>query len=236
MRCSHPRVGPVIGPLACLLIYAACAARNSGSAPFVAQPPAADAGPASALAATSPNDAAAPSASAGLDGAPARATAGSHQAQTWPSAERTAFGAAVEKAVPAVIKFAPASGREAAIAAGDVLTALADAVEALPDPNGRAREHLIEIRFEAKRLRRSDRMAFSLPKWIKLGLVAAIDSLQALAPGSEAARYWFAMARQAQQAVNAGSSMAFQHSALQDAMRTTISAFVVVGQAGAVCH
>jgi hypothetical protein len=95
--------------------------------------------------------------------------AGDAQAPGWAADERNAFSAAVDRALPAVLQFAPATGREAAVAAADVLSALADAMESIPDPKGRVREQLVEVRFEAKRLRRSDRMPFSLPKWIKLG-------------------------------------------------------------------
>lgn len=67
-------------------------------------------------------------------------------------------------------------------------------------------------------------------------LAAAVDGLETLTPASPTTRYWLAIARQAQHAVDASSSMAFQHGRLQDAMRATISAFMVVGQGLDVCR
>jgi hypothetical protein len=206
----------------CVLLWCACAARNSASSPLTTASPASDAGP--------PPSAAEPATAAEVSRPDAK------QAPIWLPGERTAFSAAVEKSLPAASKLAHTSGRDAAVAAGHVLDALGDAVESIPDAKRKSREELVELRFEAKRLHRSDRLAFGVPKWIKLGLAAAVDSLEAQAPANETTRFWLATARQAQQRIDAGSSMTFQRAAVQDAVRTTITAFVVVGQGLEVCR
>ena len=150
--------------------------------------------------------------------------------------DRNRFSAAVDKSLPAAQSVARLSGREAAVAAGNLLAALADAVETIPDAKKLAGDHIVEVRFEAKRLQRSDRLAFGVSKWIRLGLASAIDALEAATPVSDTARFWIRLARQTQEAIDVGTTTTFQRAVIQDAIRTTITAFVVVGQGLDVCH
>jgi hypothetical protein len=147
----------------------------------------------------------------------------------------TAFLAALEKAQAASRDLARASGHEAAVAAGDVLSMLAHALTALPDPDHLASKDVTEVQFQAKRLRRSDRFAYSLPKWIQEGLGAALAGLEKLIPTSDSSRFWIGAARQAQKSVDANAGLPFQRAPVQDAVRTTIDAFIVVGQGLCVC-
>jgi hypothetical protein len=109
--------------------------------------------------------------------------------------DRTAFAKAVEKALPATRRFAESSRHEAAVAAGAVIAALGRAIETLPDPNNSARDKIAEVRFEAERLRRSDRLSFSVPKWMTLGLAAALDALDILTPPDDTKSFWISMAQ-----------------------------------------
>jgi hypothetical protein len=139
-------------------------------------------------------------------------------------------------ALPAVRRFAQASRQDAAVAAGEVLAALERALETLPDATQRVRDKLSEVHFESERLRRSDRMSFGIPKWLKLGLAAAVDALETLTPPAEARTYWIELARQTQGGIDADAGAAFQRAALQDALRTTTTVFVIVGQGLEVCR
>jgi hypothetical protein len=150
--------------------------------------------------------------------------------------DRDAFARAVEESLPAAQRFARASGRDAAVAAGAVLAALGHAIEVLPDPNGSARDEIAEVRFESERLRRSDRMAFSVPKWIKLGLAAALNALEVLTPPGHTKTFWIKVARQTHEAIDVTTPATFQRALLQDALRTTMTAFVIVGQGLEVCQ
>ena len=150
--------------------------------------------------------------------------------------QRTAFLAALEKAPSAAQQFARTSGHDAALAAGDVLSALADALDALPDPDRRASKDITEVRFEAKRLRRSDRLSYTLPKWIQEGLVAALDGLEKLTPANDSSRFWIASARESQKSIDTKSSLTFQRAPVQDAVRSTIDSFIVVGQGLCACR
>lgn len=150
--------------------------------------------------------------------------------------DRSAFSAAVEKVMPAAGKFARASGHDGIVAAGDLLENLAAAIETIPGSQHRARDAIAEVRFEAKRLQRSDRLAFGVAKWIKLGLASSLDGLEALVPATQTGRSWIRSARQAQDAIDVGSTSTFQRAVIQDAIRTTVTAFVIAGQGLEVCH
>ena len=148
----------------------------------------------------------------------------------------SAFSAAVEKVMPAAGKFARAPGHDGIVAAGDLLEHLADAIETIPDSRRRARDAIAEVRFEAKRLQRSDRLAFGVAKWIKLGLASSLDGIEALVPATQAGRSWIRSAREAQDAIDVTSTSTFQRAVIQDAIRTTVTAFVIAGQGLEVCR
>jgi hypothetical protein len=210
-------------------LQAACAAGTNGAA---AQRPAApaDASPPNAIGAA---DAAAPA-----EPAPSE----THAAASPPPTAETmgkasgAFTGALEKGLSAARGFAKSSGHDAAEQASIVLTALADAIESIPGASARVSEQLTEVRFEAKRLHRSDRMSFGLPRWIKEGLTAAITALEAQSPHGGCTTFWISQARSSISAIDAKSSLTFQRAPVQDALRTALDAFVVVGQGTGDCR
>lgn len=150
--------------------------------------------------------------------------------------QQTAFLGALGKVSNAAQQLARTSGHEVALAAGDVLSAMADALETLPDPDHQTSKAVTEVRFEAKRLRRSDRLSYTLPRWIKEGLVAAVDGLERLTPASDNSRFWIGAAKESHKSIDTKSSLTFQRAPVQDAVRTTIDAFFVVGQGLCVCR
>lgn len=113
---------------------------------------------------------------------------------------------------------------------------MADALETLPDSTHQAREQITEIRFEAKRLRRSEGLSFGLAKWIEEGLAAAVDGLQRVSRPSDNATYWIGAARRSLKSIDIKSSLTFQRGPVQDAVRTTIDAFIVIGQGLCACR
>jgi hypothetical protein len=143
-----------------------------------------------------------------------------------------AFSQALERAFPAARAFAKASDRAAAEQASIVLYALADALDTIPGASQRAPDQLTEVRFEAKRLHRSDRLSFSLAHWIKEGLTAATRALEALSPKDDASDFWIAQARASTEAIDAKSGLTFQQAVAQDAIRATLDAFAVHRQQG----
>jgi hypothetical protein len=82
---------------------------------------------------------------------------------------------------------------------------------------------------------RSSPRSFSLPKWIKEGLAAAVDALEAIGAATDSSRFWIDTARRAQDLIETKSSLTFQRAPVQDALRTTIDAFIVVGQGLCPC-
>ena len=105
-----------------------------------------------------------------------------------------------------------------------VLFSLAALVEALDGERDTA-DQLAEIEFEAERLRRARGASFAQAGWMRLGLVAALDALQHLAPAQQAQVPQRDAARQAAEAIPERSSLAFHHAAIQDAARATVEAF-----------
>jgi hypothetical protein len=207
----------------------ACAAGTSGAA---AQRPAA------AADASTPNRVGATDAATSSETAPTetRATAPAPPTAETLAKASGAFAGALDKGLSAARGFAKSSGHDAAEQASIVLASLADAIESIPGASGRVSEQLTEMRFEAKRLHRSDRMSFSLPRWIKEGLTAAVTALEAQSPQGGRATAWIAQARSSISAIDAKSSLAFQRAPVQDALRTTLDAFVVVGQGTGDCR
>ena len=141
-----------------------------------------------------------------------------------------AFMGALEKASPAGRELAKSSGQDAAEKASIVLYSIADAIESIPGASNRVPAQLTEVRFEAKRLHRSDRLSFSLAHWIKEGLTAALAALESLIRQSDPSAFWIAQARSSITAIDAKSGLTFQRAVVQDAVRATLDAFIAVGQ------
>jgi len=209
-------------------LQVACAAGTSGAA--AQRPAAADAG--------TPNRTGVTDAAASAEPAPNEAPAAARPPPTAETLAKAsgAFSGALEKGLSAARGFAKSSGHDAAEQASIVLASLADAIETIPGAAARVSEQLTEVRFEAKRLHRSDRMSFSLPRWIKEGLTAAATALEAQSPQRACATFWIAQARASISAIDAKSGLAFQRALVQDALRTTLDAFVVAGQREGHCR
>lgn len=147
----------------------------------------------------------------------------------------TAFSAAVQGAMAPLRTFSKASPDDAT-AAGQVLMALADAIDSLPgSAAAKVQKDVEEIRFEAKRLQRSDHFSFGNSRWIKLGLAAAGDALARMTSSGERWHYWVEAGRQAGDPIDPNASLVFQRAVLQDSMRVLVDAFIVVGQCSGVC-
>jgi hypothetical protein len=147
-----------------------------------------------------------------------------------------AFMDALEKGSSAARKLATVSGHDAAKQASIVMSALAEAIDKIPGASERVADQITELRFEAQRLDRADRMSFSLAHWIQEGLVAALKALEALSPSNEPAAFWIRQARSAARAIDENSGLAFQRAIVQDAIRATLDAFVVLGRGPAASN
>jgi hypothetical protein len=118
---------------------------------------------------------------------------------------------------------------EARVAAGEILLRFADAIQATGRIAERGIErYLAELRFQSQRLRRAESTTFGTARWIKGGLAAALDGLEATYTGNcTALEPWAQAARQSVEAIDARSALTFQRAAIQDAFRTVSDAFVV---------
>lgn len=215
---------------ACLLSWvcagvSACAGRNHASSPELAQ------GRAEANA----DSKARGCVDAGLVQSDAQAAPPASGATRLPG-ERSAISGAITRAMAPLLLFARSSGHDAAVAAADVLAALADAIETIPGRDPKVRQDVEEIRFEAKRLRRSDRLSYELPKWIEEGLAAAVDALDRIVPANDVSRFWIGVARQTHEGIDTKSGLPFQRAPVQDALRATTDAFIVVGRGLCACR
>jgi hypothetical protein len=111
--------------------------------------------------------------------------------------------------------------------AARVLSALSDLIHAL-DRNGQASAQRAELEFEAERLRRASGASFAQGDWVRLGLVAALDALEHVAPAQRRADEPLReSARQAAEGIPERSSLAFHHAAIQDAARATVDAYAL---------
>jgi hypothetical protein len=97
---------------------------------------------------------------------------------------------------------------------------------------------LQEIRFQSRRLARHDGPGFPRAGWIKRALLSAVSGLERVAP--EAIRPplepWTDAARNASEAIDAGSPFGFGRATMQDAFRTVADAFMVAAQVAATCE
>jgi hypothetical protein len=146
------------------------------------------------------------------------------------------FAETLESGSRAAHRFARTRGHDAAEPASIVMTSLADAIERIPGAAPRVTRQLTEIRFAAKRLQRADRLSFSLPRWIKEGLTGAMDALETLAAKDEASSFWIARGRASVTAIDEKSTLTFQRALVQDAIRTALDAFVVLGRGMGACE
>jgi hypothetical protein len=112
---------------------------------------------------------------------------------------------------------------------------LADAIAAQPQSSQTRQKVLKELRFQAERLRRADRINFGLARWMKEGLLAALDGLQVIAPGDTRAPFWIGAARETVSGIEKDSGVAFQRARIQDAVRSTVDAFAAVGRIDETC-
>jgi hypothetical protein len=101
----------------------------------------------------------------------------------------------------------------------EFLERLALALERAAPRSAEHDKQLGEIRFQAKRLRRSDPLAFDKAGWIKQGLLAAIQQLEAFA-SCPALATWMTTARVATEALDERGALGFQRAALQNALVT----------------
>jgi len=62
------------------------------------------------------------------------------------------------------------------------------------------------------------------------GLTAAIEGLQNIDVASESSRYWIAAAKRAQGLIDVSATLTFQRAPVQEALRTTVDAFIAIGQ------
>jgi hypothetical protein len=117
-------------------------------------------------------------------------------------------------------------------AVSKVLVNLADVLE-LRD--GIADTKVAEVRFQAERLARSDALSFGQTTWIKAGLIAALDALDALEPQQREFSGTSA-ARQAVMSIDARDLLGFQRPEIQDAFRATVDAFGVAAPSITECQ
>ena len=115
------------------------------------------------------------------------------------------------------------------------------------DCAGRLTGKISDIRFQAERLTRSDALSFGQTRWIKRGLSAALDGLDALEPGDAGtpraqaapdraapARFTRA-ARAAVAGIDAQHLLGLQRTSIQDAFRATLDAFAIAANSARAC-
>ncbi|MEO8904519.1 MAG: hypothetical protein ABI627_23625 [Polyangiaceae bacterium] len=153
--------------------------------------------------------------------------------------------AGLEPARAAVLALGEAHWQDARAAAAQALRTLAAMVRA-GDCAGTFTNQLSNIRFEAERLTRSDALSFGQVRWIKAGLVAALDGLDvdarrmpvehAQGDLNHVGSALIASARKAVANIDAEDLFGFQRTAIQDGFRATFDAFVVVAQPMPECQ
>ncbi|HEX3852460.1 MAG TPA: hypothetical protein VHW01_15930 [Polyangiaceae bacterium] len=151
----------------------------------------------------------------------------------------------IEPARAAVLALGEAHWEDAPEAAAQALRTFAAMVRA-GDCTGRFTSQLSELRFEAERLTRSDALSFGQVRWIKAGLVDALDGLDVDArrapvehSGTSSNHVGSALidsARKAAANIDGTDLLGFQRTAVQDAFRATLDAFVVVAQPMPECQ
>lgn len=133
-----------------------------------------------------------------------------------------------------VLSLGRAKWRDAREPAAEALLSLAE-MAAAGDCAGKIANQVAEVRFQAERLTRSDALSFGQVSWIKAGLIAVLDALDALEPGHQRAASWSSAARQAVVSIDAQDLLGFQRPAIQDAFRATVDAFGVAARSIPEC-
>jgi hypothetical protein len=155
------------------------------------------------------------------------------------------MSAGIEPARAAVLALGEAHWEDAPEASAQALRTLAAMVRA-GDCTGRFTSQLSELHFEAERLTRSDPLSFGQVRWIKAGLVDALDGLDVDARRASVEHSGanlnhvgsalIASARKAAANIDATDLLGFQRTPVQDAFRATLDAFAVVAQPMPECQ
>lgn len=143
----------------------------------------------------------------------------------------------LEQALASVSELAGADWMGSRRAASRALASLADVVEAA-DGGKRFGAQVHDARFQAERLSLSETRNFSQSKWLKVGLMRVLDAWDGLNwSQTNPAPVWGRSARAAVEAIDERSAPSFQRGAIQDAFRTTLTAFIAAAEAEtrAVC-
>jgi len=158
----------------------------------------------------------------------------------------TSMGAGIEPARAAVLALGEAPWHGAREPAAQALRHLAAMVSAA-DCARAFKRNVSDIRLQAERLTLGDSLSHKQSYWIKSGLLSALDGLALVSrsgPSEERAGHtpshvgsaWLTAARQAVAHIDAQDLLAFQRSAIQDAFRATIDAFVFAAQQRPECQ
>ena len=115
--------------------------------------------------------------------------------------------------------------------AANVLDTLA-ALTASLDVEQQLKVGVSEIRFQAKRLHRTD--SFVRAGWIARALNAALDGLERL-ECSQQLEAWLRAARRSVDVIDDRTTLAFQQAPVQDAFRATVDAFGAAIEPGTSC-
>lgn len=141
----------------------------------------------------------------------------------------------LDQALASVSELADADWMSSRRAASRALADLADVVEAA-DGGERFGAQIDEARFQAERLSRSETRDFSHGKWLKAGLTRVLDAWDELDwGGGNPAPVWGRSARTAVDAIDERGTLSFQRGVIQDAFRTTLTAFVAAAEAANAC-
>jgi len=116
-----------------------------------------------------------------------------------------------------------------------VLHTLAE-LAARMDAGAEEQRNVQEIRFQAKRLERQD-VAFAQSIWVEKALLAALAVLDGSGVASRTAELgnWIRAARDAAHAIPDQTSLVFEQATIQDALRTTVSAFTLARRGYGAC-
>jgi hypothetical protein len=148
----------------------------------------------------------------------------------------SSMGDGLEAARAHVLSLGRAKWRHAREPAAQALLSLAEMVSAA-DCDGKLANEVARVRFQAERLTRSDALSFGQTGWIKAGLLAALDALDALeSSGQHHAGSWASAARHAVVSIDARDLLGFQRPAIQDGFRATVDAFAVAAHSVPDCR
>jgi len=162
------------------------------------------------------------------------------------SAPLSTMQAGIEPGRAALISLGKSGWQHARGDAADALRLFAAMLRAA-DCAGRLTGKISDIRFQAERLTRSDALSFGQTRWIKQGLSAALDGLDALelgdsgtlraqaAPSPTAPARPTDAARAAVAGIDARHLFGLQRTSIQDAFRATLDAFAIAANSAPAC-